>query len=232
MPPGTFLGMSPTLQILAVCLIVFAPIAFAGVIFATTFKRTSQPDRVFGANIAGALVGGLSENASVMLGFTLLLCVAVGFYALSAAFGNRREGEAVANGPPRSAIREGTSMHRLVVVTLVGSLRGGPLGAANSSKQFLQVVEGSLGHRYDDQLRDYSEDERKMRWYVLFFRDQVAAIDNYLDTQPRLTQRGRAAVDAIRRVCAEELKLYEGLVAEKRFLPDGGRGTTSEGTAG
>jgi SAM-dependent methyltransferase len=88
-PPGMFLGMSPTLQILAVCLIVFTPIAFAGVIFATTFKRTSQPDRVFGANIAGALVGGLSENASVMLGFTLLLCVAVGYYALSAAFGNR-----------------------------------------------------------------------------------------------------------------------------------------------
>jgi SAM-dependent methyltransferase len=90
-PPGQFLGMSPTLQILAVCLIVFAPIAFAGVIFATTFKRTSQPDRVFGANIAGALVGGLSENASVMLGFTLLLCVAVGFYALSAVFGNKQE---------------------------------------------------------------------------------------------------------------------------------------------
>jgi hypothetical protein len=95
-PPGTFLGMSATVQILAVCLIVFAPIAFAGVIFATTFKRTSQPDRVFGANIAGALVGGLSENASVMLGFTLLLCVAVGFYALSAAFGNRREEEGTA----------------------------------------------------------------------------------------------------------------------------------------
>jgi len=88
-PPGTFLGMSPTVQILGVCAIVFAPIAFAGVIFATTFKRTSQPDRVFGANIAGALVGGLSENASVLLGFTLLLCVAVGYYALSAVFGNR-----------------------------------------------------------------------------------------------------------------------------------------------
>ena len=81
--------MSPTVQILGVCAIVFAPIAFAGVIFATTFKRTSQPDRVFGANIAGAFVGGLSENASVLLGFTLLLCVAVGYYALSAMFGNR-----------------------------------------------------------------------------------------------------------------------------------------------
>ena len=109
-------------------------------------------------------------------------------------------------------------MHRLVVAALVGFASGcaGP-SEREQLKQFLQVVEGSLGHRYDDQLRDYSEDERKLRWRVLFFRDQVAAIDNYLGTQPRLTQRGRAAVDAIRRVCAEELKLYEGLVAEKRF---------------
>jgi hypothetical protein len=68
---------------------VFLPIAFAGVIFATSFKRTTQPDRVFGANVAGALVGGLSENVSVVLGFQLLLCVAGGFYLLSAAFGNR-----------------------------------------------------------------------------------------------------------------------------------------------
>jgi hypothetical protein len=44
---------------------------------------------VFGANVAGALVGGLSENLSVLLGFRLLLCVAIGFYFLSAIFGNR-----------------------------------------------------------------------------------------------------------------------------------------------
>src|SRR5205814_1684441 len=82
-PPGAFLGLNPTVQILGVCALVFAPIAFAGVIFATSFKRTTQPDRVFGANVAGALVGGLAENSSVVLGFQLLLCVAVGFYALS-----------------------------------------------------------------------------------------------------------------------------------------------------
>jgi hypothetical protein len=62
---------------------------FAGVIFATSFKRTAQPDRVIGANVAGALLGGLAENSSVVLGFRLLLCVAAGFYLLSAAFGNR-----------------------------------------------------------------------------------------------------------------------------------------------
>ena len=87
--PSAFLGLSPTVQIIGACLLVFAPITFAGVIFATSFRRTSQPDRVFGANVAGALVGGLAENSSVILGFQLLLCVAVGFYLLSAAFGNR-----------------------------------------------------------------------------------------------------------------------------------------------
>lgn len=88
-PPGAFLGLPGAAQIALACLLVFAPIAFAGVIFATSFKRTAQPDRVFGANVAGALVGGLAENSSVVLGFQLLLCVAVGFYLLSAAFGNK-----------------------------------------------------------------------------------------------------------------------------------------------
>ncbi len=78
-----------TAELLFLGPLVFAPIAFAGVIFATSFNRTTQPDRVFGANVAGALVGGLAENSSVVLGFQLLLCVAVGFYLLSAAFGNR-----------------------------------------------------------------------------------------------------------------------------------------------
>ncbi len=96
-PPGTFLGLTPTVQILSVCALVFAPIAFAGVIFATSFKRTTQPDRMFGANVAGALIGGLAENTSVILGFQLLLCVAAGFYLFSALFGNRELPDSAAN---------------------------------------------------------------------------------------------------------------------------------------
>jgi hypothetical protein len=87
--PSAFLGFSPTVQIIGACALVFAPIAFAGVVFATSFRRTAQPDRVFGANVAGALLGGLAENFSVILGFQLLLCVAVGFYLLSAVFANQ-----------------------------------------------------------------------------------------------------------------------------------------------
>lgn len=89
-PLGAFLGLDPTVQVIAVCALVFTPVAFAGVIFATNFQRTSQPDRVFGMNVAGALCGGLAENTSVLLGFQLLLCVAVGFYLLSALAGNQK----------------------------------------------------------------------------------------------------------------------------------------------
>lgn len=88
-PLDTFLGWTATAQIAVSCLLVFLPITFAGVIFATTFARSSRPDRVFGANVAGALLGGIAENASVIIGLQYLLCVAVGFYLLSSGFGNR-----------------------------------------------------------------------------------------------------------------------------------------------
>jgi hypothetical protein len=56
---------------------------FAGVIFAVLFRETTDPDRAFGSNIAGAVVGGLAESLSMLMGFQSLLLVAVAFYLLS-----------------------------------------------------------------------------------------------------------------------------------------------------
>jgi len=89
-PPDTFLGLAPALQITLSCLIAFAPVAVAGIIFSVSFSRTSNPDRMFGANVAGALVGGLAENASMLLGFRLLGLVAVAFYLLSGLVGDAK----------------------------------------------------------------------------------------------------------------------------------------------
>jgi hypothetical protein len=83
-PLNSFLGWRGEFQILASCLMVFAPILFAAVIFAVSFGRRDQPDRSFGFNIAGAMLGGLAEYSSMLLGFRHLLWVALGFYALSA----------------------------------------------------------------------------------------------------------------------------------------------------
>jgi drug/metabolite transporter (DMT)-like permease len=83
-PLDFFLGMNRSLQVVGSCMLVFAPILFAGVIFAASFKRTTEPDRGFGINIAGALMGGLAEYASMLLGFQYLVLVAILFYAISA----------------------------------------------------------------------------------------------------------------------------------------------------
>jgi len=88
-PLDFFLGMNRSIQVLGSCLLVFAPILFAAVIFAASFKRTMEPDRAFGVNIAGALLGGLAEYSSMLLGFQYLVLVAILFYALS-AIGLRR----------------------------------------------------------------------------------------------------------------------------------------------
>lgn len=86
-PLDTFLGLGRTAQMAGACALAFAPVAFAGVVFAGSFGRARNPDRVFGSNVAGALAGGLAENASLVVGFHYLVLVAAGFYLLSGLWG-------------------------------------------------------------------------------------------------------------------------------------------------
>jgi spermidine synthase len=86
-PLDAFLGLDRPAQIALSCGLVFAPVAFAGVVFPVSFARAPCPDRFFGANVAGALAGGLAENMSMLVGFRYLLVVAVAVYAASALFG-------------------------------------------------------------------------------------------------------------------------------------------------
>ena len=96
-PIDSFLGLSPAVQIGGACLLAFAPVACAGVIFSASFARSNRPNQMFGSNVAGALVGGLAENASMLLGFRYLILVAAGFYLLSGLGG----GKATGNAPSR-----------------------------------------------------------------------------------------------------------------------------------
>jgi hypothetical protein len=66
------------------CALALGPVFFAGVIFARSFEMSPNPDMAFGSNIAGAVVGGLSEAVSMLVGFRYLLLLAVAFYVLSA----------------------------------------------------------------------------------------------------------------------------------------------------
>ena len=104
-PLDFFLGMNRSLQVLGSCLLVFTPILFAGVIFAASFRRTVEPDRAFGINIAGAMVGGLAEYSSMLLGFQYVVLVAILFYALS-AIGLRKADAAMEETSSEPAVAE------------------------------------------------------------------------------------------------------------------------------
>jgi len=91
-PMSAFLGLPLVVRTLTSCLVIFVPIFFAGVIFATVFRESRAPHADFGWNVAGIILGGLSEQLSLVLGFTHLLLVAVAYYLLSLALGSRHPG--------------------------------------------------------------------------------------------------------------------------------------------
>jgi hypothetical protein len=94
-PLDFFLGMPRIAQVVGSCLLVSAPILFAGVIFAVSFSGSSEPDRAFGANVAGAMLGGLAEYSSMLLGFQGLMLLGMVFYGLSMVQIRRRQAAAV-----------------------------------------------------------------------------------------------------------------------------------------
>ncbi len=63
--------------------IVLLPIFFAAIIFAISFKKITDVASVFGSNLLGAVVGGLTEYLSLSLGIRSLAWVAMVFYLVS-----------------------------------------------------------------------------------------------------------------------------------------------------
>jgi hypothetical protein len=63
------------------------PVFCAGVIFTEMFRRCEHKAPAFGANIIGAVAGGLAQNASFVFGMKALLLIAVLLYALAAVCG-------------------------------------------------------------------------------------------------------------------------------------------------
>jgi len=70
--------------------LLLSPVFCAGVIFATLFKRAEQPERALAYNTAGAILGGLAENVSLLIGFQWILAVAGLIYLASWGFARRR----------------------------------------------------------------------------------------------------------------------------------------------
>jgi len=59
------------------------PLFFAGILFATAFKKVRDVPSAFGANLLGALIGGVLENLSMIYGVAFLNLLALGIYLVS-----------------------------------------------------------------------------------------------------------------------------------------------------
>ena len=54
-------------------LLVFSPVFCAGLLFSSSFKESSSTADDFGANLLGAMVGGVGEYLSLLAGYQFLL---------------------------------------------------------------------------------------------------------------------------------------------------------------
>ncbi|HLK63537.1 MAG TPA: hypothetical protein VKU19_08860 [Bryobacteraceae bacterium] len=88
-PLNSFLGLPRIVQGAAAGALVVCPIFCAGVIFALSFARTKLPDQALAYNTAGAILGGIAETSSLLIGFQWLLAVAGVFYVASWLCGPR-----------------------------------------------------------------------------------------------------------------------------------------------
>lgn len=106
-PVDALLALSGAGRVMGSVLVVGAPIFFAAVCFALLFEGRDHAGRAFGWNLVGAVVGGLLEFVSMVVGFRALLLVALAIYLLAAAA--RRSRNRGDSATPSSTTAEATS---------------------------------------------------------------------------------------------------------------------------
>jgi hypothetical protein len=77
------LGFDAPLRFVLAVALAFAPIVLANLIFAQRFRDTAASTVAFGANLLGAMVGGMLEYGSLIVGYRALLPIVALLYALA-----------------------------------------------------------------------------------------------------------------------------------------------------
>jgi spermidine synthase len=89
---------SGTLVGILICLAYCVPFFFAGVIFTETFRRFGGKSHAFGANMLGAVAGGLAQNLSFIVGMKALLLIAAVIYCAAAVLQTVRSKRTLVSG--------------------------------------------------------------------------------------------------------------------------------------
>ena len=87
-PVGTLAFDSRAVESVVYSILVFSPIFCAGLLFGSSIKRSPDVTIDYGANLLGAMVGGVAEYLSLLMGFQFLLLLVAAFYV--AALATRR----------------------------------------------------------------------------------------------------------------------------------------------
>ncbi len=82
-PLRYLLDLSALPRFVVAVLLAFSPIFIANLIFAERFRKTEQSAIAFGANLIGAVLGGMLEYLSLMIGYRHLFIVIAAIYALA-----------------------------------------------------------------------------------------------------------------------------------------------------
>jgi spermidine synthase len=76
---------SPELRFAAAVILTFSPIFLANLTFSVAFREQAAPEHVFGWNLLGATLGGVSEYASLAVGYNALALVVAAAYVCAFA---------------------------------------------------------------------------------------------------------------------------------------------------
>lgn len=88
-PQHELLALPIGLRLVVAILLAFTPIFLANMVFAQRFRDTADSVTSFGANLLGAMVGGVIEYSALLLGYRNLLMVALAVYGLAFLTGRK-----------------------------------------------------------------------------------------------------------------------------------------------
>jgi hypothetical protein len=99
-PTDNLLSLAAFPRFVAASALAFFPIFVANLIFTQRFKDVAASATAFGANLLGAMVGGILEYTALITGYRALLILVAVLYGLALLFGRRHLGAKPGGGEP------------------------------------------------------------------------------------------------------------------------------------
>lgn len=99
-PPHALLKLDVVARFVVAVTLAFLPIFMANLVFTQRFKATSESASAFGANLLGAMFGGLLEYASLIIGYRSLLFLVAALYGIAFLTGRKELAVAVPSPEP------------------------------------------------------------------------------------------------------------------------------------